>query len=1056
MWLKERLQYGFSKGLVFVLVVSLAVVLMQFKSYNAYDRFYNVRSFFWGAEPSLNAWAVLAVFLLYLFLFGRLIMSVIPSSSSRPRWFSSLVALPAAGILFGALDVCLVLVMDNYSEGRLAEVLGLFLATGLAACLAASALIIQGVYESAGGVFSKPKELFKILPLVVICGAVIYALKIASFYLVLVPFAGPALRAAANLTLTLWFFRFPGKRAGGEDIALPRPPGPSFAYFFCFLSIITVGMTIVVPGTPYHPDAEDVPSLAMVKNMLRPVIEKREDTVIMDSRELMVVIRKEPFSFALLDSSNRKVLLKLLDEKDRSGDYQGIALNLEPKAVAVSPWPGSFKTLTGKVRLSSSSFAAPEFSFSEDSVTAESRIGVRPVAVTFSFYDEEVLKITLEPGPRSAMRSVSMSFFADEKERFLGIGRTGKAFSLKGKEIDLMAGPESKSSGSGPGPVSGLTDGRIEFSSGTGGLWPVPFVYFSRGIGVFMAESVDGEIEVQTRYPDAVRFSSRGGPVTFFIIKKNAPLQVLEKYHHMVPPPRRLDPRILAPWSSATLEETCNMRASQEMEVLRKNGIPAGNLYVQGLCALSLDRLDRNCKGFNNTAAAADELGFELAADDVVWLPPHGADYRQALRQGLLAKNALGLPYHFMTGKGTRTILDFTNHRAMEWRAKRWKRLADMGISTFMLDPHCILPPDAELYNNETGYAMRNFYPVIYGRALQNSFKKDVRISSSLGYPLMETVASMSWTAEGWSENSRRSLEEGIRRGVGPAMAGVQATAAFGPSSIPKGSANHESMLQRTGLGAMLPLFFVPRGMVDYSESGSRQPVKDLSKPARTHARLFPYFYSLSYKSEREGTPMAFHCALLGRDEVFFEVNDQFMLGESLLVALPEEPGRKKSTVRFPKGKWTDLSSMKVFKEGVHEVSGNGTRPLMFLREGHLLPLFDEPMQTFTSAGETAKSHVSLDKDVNITWSAGEPADFLLFDGAAISARGSADSMVFRVSGGMARSYTLRVLDCDRPAAIKKNGETLPAYSWKYLERPRILQVSGLKGPDLEVIMVMQ
>ncbi|MFO8058225.1 MAG: hypothetical protein R6V10_13105, partial [bacterium] len=66
----QRPRFGFSWVLVFVLVVALAVVLMHYKSSDAYDRFFNVRSIVWGASPSLNIWAVLSVFVLYVFLFA--------------------------------------------------------------------------------------------------------------------------------------------------------------------------------------------------------------------------------------------------------------------------------------------------------------------------------------------------------------------------------------------------------------------------------------------------------------------------------------------------------------------------------------------------------------------------------------------------------------------------------------------------------------------------------------------------------------------------------------------------------------------------------------------------------------------------------------------------------------------------------------------------------------------------------------------------------------------------------------------------------------------------
>jgi len=1054
--LRERVSLGFSKGLVFVSVVALAVVLMQYKSYDAYDRFFNVRSIIWGASPSLNIWAVLAVFVLYVFLFARLIMSVLPAAKDRRRMAASLLFLPLAGIIFGFLDFSLVILTESYAKGLSAGNAAMFVAAGLLAALSASALSAQAATEGRGGVFSFPKNFIKIVPLALVVGALVYFLKLLSFYLVLLPFVGPALRATFNITLTLWFFGFLGKRTARGFVAeTPRPPGPAFAYFFCFMSIIAVGMTVIIPGMPYHPDTEDVPSLAMVKNVLRPAIEDGENTVRMDTSELMLLIRKAPFSFALLDR-DRNVLLKLHDKEGRSGDYQGIAMNLEPKTVAVSPWPDKLRTLTGKVRISSESFTAPRFSFDENSVSAEERFGVRPVTADFSFYDDDVLKITINPGASSPMRSVSMSVYAGKDERFLGIGRTGGGFNLKGREIDLLMGPETSDQEQGPGLISEITGGRFEFSSGGGSSWPAPFIYFSRGIGIFMTESVDGEIEVQTRYPDAVRFSSRGGAVTFYIISKKSPLKVLEKFHHMIPPRKRPDPHVLLPWSWTTRQDFCSGKAAKEMDTLRKHDIPAGGMYVSGLSAGQDGSVEDNCgkAAYARAFGHADKSGFALMADDVVHLDTDGPDYRYALENGLLAKNELDLPYHFLTEKGSRVVLDFTNPHTVKWRARKWKELAEKGVDAFALDHQCVLPPDALLYNNQSGHAMRNLYPEIYGRALQSSLDNKVIIASSLGYTRMETVASMTWPSEARGKDWRAIVREGVQNGVGPAMAGVQAAAAFGPSSLPSGVMEQEQMLLSKGLESMFPLFVLPGGVGRYS-GNSGAPLGDLAKLSQTHSRLFPYFFSLAEKSVREGTPLAFHSGLLPGDAMLFEANDQFMLGGSLLVAFPEGPGQSETGVRFPKGEWTHLGSMEVYSEGARQVSYAGKRPLLFLREGHLLPLFDEPLQTIVQSGDTA-GEAFFDQAINVTWSAGGPASFRLFDGAALSARMSADSMLFRVSGGAAREYSLRVLDCDKPGAVKANGELLEDYAWSYLERSRILRITGLKGPGLEVVMVME
>jgi len=98
--------------------------------------------------------------------------------------------------------------------------------------------------------------------------------------------------------------------------------------------------------------------------------------------------------------------------------------------------------------------------------------------------------------------------------------------------------------------------------------------------------------------------------------------------------------------------------------------------------------------------------------------------------------------------------------------------------------------------------------------------------------------------------------------------------------------------------------------------------------------KLLPYLYKLFVDSHREGTPIMRPLFLeFPSDEICYDIDDEFMLGDSLLIAPILSPGSKARAVYLPKVKWLNIWNKKIYKKGWNLVEANIKTIPVFLKE---------------------------------------------------------------------------------------------------------------------------
>ncbi|HUT52050.1 MAG TPA: TIM-barrel domain-containing protein [bacterium] len=1044
----EKAGPGITGRMIFLWIVLLDTLLIYFQEYTPSERFMNLSSVRLGADPAPVYWVIAAADLISRLFFARLLMAELPSAADKRRWLTVILGGPLLFCGLWFFDYTFVLLQESFSGspdlfGRLALCIG----GGGAAAAGCALFTAMARTERSGAMIREMGPLLlRQFPLALLLGPPVFVLRTLSIVFLALPLAGPLILAAFNLWIALWFFRSLATmvKPRGPSVAPVHPP-LIVAFAGGSLTVVLIGLAVVfVPGPRHNLDAEPAPAIVLHDLKVSPSkYEPRGDKVIVSSKELEVVIGKDPFDIAVLDR-NHNVLLGLCNDPKRSADYRGVALNRELRAMHTFPLLGPGRIIGARVRLSSLVMdQAESISQSSGEVIAESRVKDRPLVTTFSFYDQDILKITVDPGSRSPVYSTSISFLAGADDHFLGLGGGSEQIDHRGSDLDLMIQDR-------PGPMSGralnlvsfLTAGRLSFSAGRGNPWPVPFVLISRGVGIFLDETADPRIELGSRYPDAIRFSGRGGPLNLYIITGATPLEIVRKFGRLTGQDAELPAAALLPWAQVESSgPDCASAAVTGLSAIRKAGVPAAFAYLAGPA----------CAGRQEVIKKGAAQGFSFVTGDRAWLAPGDGEYQEALKNNYLVMNRLGLPYHYLTARGTRVMLDFTNPATVKWRAGKWVKLKQEGFSGLVLDGDCLIPPDSILYTGDPGYLQRNLYPLLYAKAVSGAAGKELTVFSSRGYAGMERFVPLVWPDPGPANGEQDTpLGAAVAQMINMSVSGIPPT---GPART---DGRGSTLDPQAAVASASPLFILPAGVFGNGVAGGgADTVKQIKYLAEMHARLFPYLYSLAIMHERGGYPLIQTPALRDpADPAWYHNSSEYLIGDGLLAVPPAGPDNMRR-VHFPPGKWTNLETLESFGPGDHDLAGVTTGLMLFLAEGSLLPLFAEPFQTLRPGTDQAITG-SLESGVTLMWIAGPPAAFTLFDDTRITVRRVADSILARSAGKAGRDFTWRILNCDQPLAVFVNQVRLDDAGIEYQPRSRILTVPDVAGPDYEMEVVLK
>lgn len=362
-----------------------------------------------------------------------------------------------------------------------------------------------------------------------------------------------------------------------------------------------------------------------------------------------------------------------------------------------------------------------------------------------------------------------------------------------------------------------------------------------------------------------------------------------------------------------------------------------------------------------------EEMGTKLMVSIWPYVDTRSEHYEEMADRGLLARTERGVPYT-MDFCGNTIPYDATNPEARDyvWNVVK-ENYYDKGIQVFWLDE---AEPEYKIYDfdnlrYQAGSVLQvgNIYPVVYAKTFYEGMR-------AAGQEKVVNLLRCAWAGSQkygalvWSgdiDSTFTSLKEQFASGLNMAMAGIPwwTTDIGGFHGGEQSDPDYrETLIRWFQFGAFCPVF----RLHGYRKNGepSLNPAKAdtggpneiwsygeeaygiLSSYIFLRERLRPYIEKTMLETSERGTPV-FRPVFYDfpQDAQAWEVDDQYMFGNDILVAPVMDLGVRKRPVYLPAGtRWQNAWTEEIL-EGGQEVLADA--PLsqipLFVREGVKLPI---------------------------------------------------------------------------------------------------------------------
>lgn len=344
--------------------------------------------------------------------------------------------------------------------------------------------------------------------------------------------------------------------------------------------------------------------------------------------------------------------------------------------------------------------------------------------------------------------------------------------------------------------------------------------------------------------------------------------------------------------------------------------------------------------------------------------------YEEGVKNNYFAKDKDGNIYVNRVWPGDSVFPDFSNENVRNWWGENQKIMMDCGVSGIwndMNEPASFngpLPDDVKFSNEDRGgdhTEIHNIYGHLMAKATFQGIKKHTNkrpfIITRACYAGSQKYSTV-WTGDNQSfwEHLRMSIPMLCNLGLsGISFAGVD-VGGFMFDCTP------ELLSRWVQVGCFSPLFRNHSAMHTRDQEPWAFDEETLNinrKYIKLRYKILPYLYDLLWEGEATGLsvirPLVLHYC---NDKMAQEINDEFLVGENILVAPIVEQGKRIRSIYIPKGDWFDYWTKEEIKGGCNILR---EAPLdlchIYIKKGTILPNY--PEQNYV--GEKEISELTLD-----------------------------------------------------------------------------------------------
>ncbi len=598
----------------------------------------------------------------------------------------------------------------------------------------------------------------------------------------------------------------------------------------------------------------------------------------------------------------------------------------------------------------------------------ELKIGKNPFSISLYDTNGNVLldehKDAMNSSAHRTTEQTGTSFNLQPDEHFFGFGERMDFLDRRGKKVRLNVGR-----GQGLPHIIGA------YNPLEANYAPVPFFMSTAGYGLFLHSARPTNWDMGNSNDTIFSFNAEGGELDYYIMYGPDFPTILNTYTDLTGKSPLLPKFALGlhvgTYSGGTWgheSETSTQYVIDLAKKFRELEIPLDVLHLDSTWRFFGENGGKGAttfewrETFKNPKAMFDSLyALNLNAVGLHLRPrfDNGKTYR------LLDKARKG-GYVYPEENGAGEFVNFFDEKSVDWWWKEGvKNVADQGAMFLKTDEgsafgHKANESDKVGPQGEEIKSLHNLFPLAYAKAPFEKFQE------------YNNIRGMNHTREGYAGIQRypfifagdwpsewQYFEPVIKAGLNIGLSGV------GNWAHCMGGFEHvadpELYIRWTQFGLLSPIAHL-FGMEhpNYKEPWNygKEATRIFKSYDTFRYQLIPYLYSTSYQNHITGKPQMRAMVLDNQDDPnTYEITDQYMLGESMMVCPVIDKGAKTRVVYLPKGQWTNYWTNEVFegKQYISVLCPLGQIPI-FIKGGAIIPM----QESQNYIGEKAIKNIDL------------------------------------------------------------------------------------------------
>ena len=500
--------------------------------------------------------------------------------------------------------------------------------------------------------------------------------------------------------------------------------------------------------------------------------------------------------------------------------------------------------------------------------------------------------------------------------------------------------------------------------------------------GIFFDNTYRTFFDMGKENDDYIYFGADNGNLDYYFIIGPCIKGVVRKYAYLTgrtPLPKKKMLGIhQSRWSYGR-----NKRVDQIIKGYEKNNLPLDVMH------LDIDYMD-NYKVFtyNNER-------FDLPKDTLRW-KEKGIDIVTIIDPGVKAEDNYfiyeegkennyfttqnGMLYHNRVWPGKSAYPDFTKEATRTWWAKNQSIMTSYGVSGIwndMNEPASFdgpLPDDVEFANDgrpTNHLEIHNVYGHLMAKATYDGLKEATNerpfVITRACYAGSQKYTTF-WTGD--NQSLWIHLQMAVPMLCNMSLSGLSFIGTdiggFG------GDVTKELLIRWAEVGAFFPLCRNHASMLTRDQEPftfDEETIRCYKKALDYRAELIPYYYDLFYNGELTGDPVLKPLIYnYQNDSNTHTLNDEFLIGDNILVSPVIEQGKTKKLVYLPMGNWYNKDENNIYKgENYYVIDAPLNICPTFIKCGSIIPTY--PLSLHVENKDEIIFNICLDNDKEISYS---------------------------------------------------------------------------------------